>query len=647
MVVKVEIRNHDGSGRITKILSNDKVIMSPNLLEPRSVPVFHDNDLINTEKTISDSHSDITLGYLPALHTFAKLKSEQEVLETLKSVYTNKLQKYDFVAFPLDMASSLRSVSHYPEFIAKASQELDVNLGWIYSEKDAETDWSGLNDFPLIILGDLATIYSNQRHAWRFLVEIDKKFPLALKYAPAIPPVLFPLYVYLGIDFFDSLYGQYMAQNNVFLDTDEMVEISDYERFISPCMCTACERRSEFTNEKQWLKEHNQKFTELMIRKIQYAINQGTLRDLVKKYVLIDPASTALLRIADLDTDYDLLGKYTPSIKKNTLVLTSNSDYIRPEIKMFHKRVKERFTIPTWTKAVLLIPCSARKPYSVSKSHRIMSSAVKNALRGKRHSLLELIITSPLGVVPRYLEKVYPAAMYDIPVTGNWSELEQNIVEDLLQTLFSQLSSDVPIVSYLAEPEKSIIKNFAEKYPSYNIHILDVQESETSESDLKLLRTHLYAMKDTIESSNSKNNYELEFFKAMANYQFGKQAGDILFPPESEIKRRGYVLTAFYNNKQIATLKLGHLAITVYGASKLAESQDYYKVYFADSEISGSAIYTPGIVRADQQIKPEDDVLVLSEKTGQFLAIGKSHLSGFELERCSFGLGVSLKKKLK
>ena len=353
------------------------------------------------------------------------------------------------------------------------------------------------------------------------------------------------------------------------------------------------------------------------------------------------------MRIADLDTEHRLLEKYTPSLKKSALVLTSNSDYIRPEIKMFHNRVKERFTVPDWTKLVLLIPCSARKPYSISKSHRIMTSAVKSALRGKRHSVLELIITSPLGVVPRFLEQVYPAGMYDIPVTGNWTELEQNIVEELLLSIFSQLPPDVPIISYLAEPEKSIIKEFASKYPTFNIQVLELEESETSDDSLKILRTQLYSMRDSLISSITKTQHELEFFKSMADYQFGKGAREHLFPPESEIRRKGYVLTAFYNSKQLATLQLGHLALTVYAASRLAESYNNYKVYFADSELSGSALYTPGILRADQQIKPEDDVLVMSDKTGKFLAIGKSHLTGFELESCSFGLGVSIKKKLK
>ena len=287
MALKIEIRNHDGSGRTTKILSEDKVIMGPNLIEPRSVPVFHNADYLNTDKNSTNSISDITIGYLPALHNFSEFKSEQDVLNALKENYLPHLKQYDFISFPLDKASSYRAESHYPDFIFKASQELGVNFGWIFSEKDSETDWSGLKDFPLIILGDLSTIFKNQRQTWKYLVELDKKYPLTLKYAPALPPVLFPLFAYLGIDFFDTLYGQYMAQNNIFLDFDEAIEVKDYRNFNPPCICSACAKKSEFKSAKHWLTQHNQNFSELMIRKIQYAINQGILRDLVKKYILI------------------------------------------------------------------------------------------------------------------------------------------------------------------------------------------------------------------------------------------------------------------------------------------------------------------------------------------------------------------------
>ena len=32
----------------------------------------------------------------------------------------------------------------------------------------------------------------------------------------------------------------------------------------------------------------------------------------------------------------------------------------------------------------------------------------------------QVIVTAPLGLVPRELEEIWPAANYDIPVTGEW-----------------------------------------------------------------------------------------------------------------------------------------------------------------------------------------------------------------------------------
>ena len=40
------------------------------------------------------------------------------------------------------------------------------------------------------------------------------------------------------------------------------------------------------------------------------------------------------------------------------------------------------------------------------------------------------MVTSPLGLVPRDLEEVWPAGHYDIPVTGDWTQDEINRVED-------------------------------------------------------------------------------------------------------------------------------------------------------------------------------------------------------------------------
>ena len=49
------------------------------------------------------------------------------------------------------------------------------------------------------------------------------------------------------------------------------------------------------------------------------------------------------------------------------------------------------------------------------------------------------MITSPLGLVPRELEDIWPAAHYDIPVTGDWDEDELSIIRQMLSRLVERV----------------------------------------------------------------------------------------------------------------------------------------------------------------------------------------------------------------
>src|SRR5438046_4873668 len=102
----------------------------------------------------------------------------------------------------------------------------------------------------------------------------------------------------------------------------------------------------------------------------------------------------------------------------------------RPDIVRFRLRIRERYRKPPSARVLLPIPFSARKPYSASRSHRRFRDAI---LATANPSVVhEVIVTSPLGLIPRELERFHPARDYDIPVTGDWSRDEAAIViEDL------------------------------------------------------------------------------------------------------------------------------------------------------------------------------------------------------------------------
>ena len=84
-------------------------------------------------------------------------------------------------------------------------------------------------------------------------------------------------------------------------------------------------------------------------------------------------------------------------------------------------------------KCLLLLPCSARKPYSLSKTHQ----KFRDATRGL--STHEVMVTSPRACSKRPRRSLL-AAHYDIPVTGEWSLDEVAKTQELLNSLIKNNS---------------------------------------------------------------------------------------------------------------------------------------------------------------------------------------------------------------
>src|SRR6058998_2154048 len=150
--------------------------------------------------------------------------------------------------------------------------------------------------------------------------------------------------------------------------------------------------------------------------------------------------------------EYDLVEPYTPVAGGEMRAYAAESP-ARPEIVRFRRRIRERYVKPASARVLLLLPCSARKPYSASRSHRRFRDAI---LATANPSVVhEVIVTSPLGLIPRELERFHPARDYDIPVTGDWSRDEAAIViEDLsaflaanrYDAVVAHLGAEAPIV---------------------------------------------------------------------------------------------------------------------------------------------------------------------------------------------------------
>lgn len=137
----------------------------------------------------------------------------------------------------------------------------------------------------------------------------------------------------------------------------------------------------------------------------------------------------------------------------------------------------------------------------------------------------------------------------------------------------------------------------------------------------------------------------------MADYQFGKGVGAKLFPENVEIaysKRTGRIRYIYLNGKRLATLRPtdGLFSLSIKGAKRIAENAGSAKCFVTvQNNVSrfiaeGGDVFAVHVVKADYQIRPKDEVIIVDEG-GRVLAVGRSVLSSEEIK--SFKVGVAVK----
>ncbi len=257
-----------------------------------------------------------------------------------------------------------------------------------------------------IMVANWNTALSNPRNYTEWLVKLKEHLPPDTAwYAPgsALPSNVHIL-CYSGFDLFDFIAVDLKSAQHLFCLPEGEFHPGIMETGV--CGCEGCRVGD--------LKMHNRLALAREISLITRFIADQQMREFVEARSRMQAAHVAILR--HLDRHYPFIEQRLPVVRPGRLGAMSGEALQRPEVVRFAERVVGRY-IPPAADVVVLLPCSARKPYSVSQSHRKFSEAI-----GGR--ALELIVTSPLGLVPRELERIYPASHYDIPVTGHWDQEE-------------------------------------------------------------------------------------------------------------------------------------------------------------------------------------------------------------------------------
>jgi archaeosine synthase len=427
--------------------------------------------------------------------------------------------------------------------------------------------------------------------------------PDTLWYAPAAAlPSTVHLLAYTGFDLFDTTAVDLGSARGLFCTPEG--DMRDTGEGDVLCGCEGCRTGD--------LRLHNYLALEWELALVRHRIQTGQLRELVEARCRLHPAQVAILRL--LDNEYPFMEPAMTIARSMPLLATTGEALRRCEVRRFAERVVERY-LPHRTDVAVLLPCSARKPYSASKSHQRFRAAI----RDRAH---ELVITSPLGLVPRDLERIYPAAHYDVPVTGYWDREELAVISSVIARYIARH----PYRRILAHLEGGALE--AARMAAREAGI-DMEETGRSHP------TSPNALCDLDATLEGEKTVRPDMVRGTLSWQFGVEADT------HGLQIRGRPLARRVVKGRVPLFSLdegtGLLRPTYEGWNLIPHG---YRVEI-DDFIPRGDIMVPGVLSADPRIREGDEVLVTGPRA---LATGRAAMGAEEMRRSARGIAVRVRR---
>ena len=160
-----------------------------------------------------------------------------------------------------------------------------------------------------------------------------------------------------------------------------------------------------------------------------------------------------------------------------------------------------------------------------------------------------------------------------------------------------------------------------------------------------LMKDPLHRIPFIIKKHQRVNRREktLHELRSIAKYQFGEM-GDKFIP--DNVKTKGmYHKRVLSNGTQLALLNkdYGLFRLNLPGGEILKDLG--INIVNIDFDLTTNTVFAPGIDKADHNIIPNDEVVVV--KDDDVVGVGKAIMTGREMEECDNGIGVKIKHRVK
>jgi len=291
----------------------------------------------------------------------------------------------------------------------------------------------------------------------------------------------------------------------------------------------------------------------------------------------------------------------------------------RPEAVRWRERMR---LLKPIGEAVVILPCSMKKPYSTSRSHQIFRRVTRR--------IQEVIITSPFAICPREMENTYPISSYDVSTTGKWSWEEKKIVGEILKGYIG----DKDVIAHVTGGYKEVCQEYLDE-----CKFTCIDSNPTSKRSMDNLKTETKRYKKIPARIKLLNG-----LRSIAKYQFGKKGANII-PEDFKIKGRYNKMILDNENNHLYTLMMdrGLYVLTLHGGRLLADLK--VKWVEIDFKLNSNTLFAPGVVGADPHIIPGDEIIITRNE--ELIGVGKAILNGEEMVNAEYGVAAKIRHRIK
>jgi 7-cyano-7-deazaguanine tRNA-ribosyltransferase len=645
--MKFEIKDRDAAGRVCKYITKHGTVTTPNLM-----PVINPNKMLITPKEMKKLFgTEIVITNAYIINKDEKLREKalnngvHKLIDFDGPIMTDSgtFQSYVYgdidiepagiVEFQRDIGSDigtildvfgtpdqtkLKSEQGIKETIKRAKQGVklkgDMALacpvqGSIYPDlrERCAKELSKINSdfFPI---GGVVPLMENQRYSDLVRCILSSKKGLN----PSKPvhlfgaghPLVFPLAVALGCDFFDSsAYAKYANDDRMifYWGTEKLGDLTEL-----PCPCPVCSKytASEFKkmNKKDRVLEiakHNLYVSFAEIKKIRNAITNGNIWELVERRAYSNPYLYEALKQLRNKKNKEFLEQFEPISKNKALFYTGSQTIHRPIVYRCHRRLVNRYK-PLFKDTVVFPDGS--KPYSIYYYKQIKKILKK--------ANVNILIDSHLGPVPIELDEMYPFAQSIFP------DITDKETEEEVTKIYDEFTKKMNIICWIGNETLDDIK----------------------------------------KTDNKRFDEDLQRISAISNMQFGKGSGKALFKGKIKIvksKNTGKIRNIYCDGKHILSMRAGDGMFTLKldGARLLHKSLKYPKLRTVIKKEAvpfikdGKSVFAKFVVDCDPDLRPFDECLIVDRKD-ELLAVGNCLLNRMEMLSFKYGMAVKIREHI-